>query len=293
MVLSGEVEILAASLAEEDEDGQQYDGFEEGDDDYPGSSPTAMDDSEDVMPSNPAGVFGHNNTAPADINVAHVMPRVPNSHGGPMIAQMPPSVSFENPAMPAHYEPQVTSHFSGAYVGHHHPVATEAEKVATWSANMYSAYDTQHLQLHAQRSMMTAPNSAHGGGHTTSPVSTGGYGDHAHLANLKRQQMFALQHQHNAMTYAVDGDDASSVGSSLSDRERSRSFSTGSGYGSPPHGASPGNYDMRTSPHINTGVSGSWTGRGVEGMNGMVMKQAMNPIINVGGGNGGGYGVMM
>ncbi|KAF9242047.1 hypothetical protein BU15DRAFT_86981 [Melanogaster broomeanus] len=310
MVLSGEVEVLAASLGEEDEDGQQYDGFEEGDDDFPGSLPTAMDDGEEVMTSNQvtmlksAGIFGHNNPTPTDINMAHMIPRGPSSHGGPIIAQMPPSVSFDNPAMPSHYEPQVSSHFSGAHFGQHHPMATETEKVATWTANMYSAYNTQQLQLHAQRSMVTPPNSGHGGGHTGSPVSAGGFADHALLANLKRQQMLALQHQHNAMTYAVDGDDASSVGSSHGDRERSGSFSAGSVFGSPPHDASPRNYEMpsaasefnvarRSGLLINTGVSDSWSGGGEDGMNGMVMKQGMNSTINVGGGTGGGYGIMM
>jgi hypothetical protein len=45
--------------------------------------------------------------------------------------------------------------------------------------------------------------------------------------------------------------------------------------------------------HINTGVPGSWPGRGEDGMSGMVMKQALGSSINVGGGNGGGYGMMM
>lgn len=318
MVLSGEVEVLAANIGDEDEEGQgQYDGFEEGDEDYLGPLPTPMDETEDLMPANPpavlksANVFGHNVTGSSatatDINIAHLMPRAqPSSHGGPMIAQIPPSVSFENPAMPSLYEPQVTSHFPGApYVGQHHAMASETDKVAAWTANMYSAYNSQQLQLQAQRPMLTPPN--HGIALSASPVSGGGYADHAFLANLKRQQqLLALQHQHGAMAYGVDGDDASSVGSSHSGRERSGSFSAGSGYGSPPHGTSPGNYEMpgasefrvakrmgAAGPHVNTGVSGSWTGRGDEVMNGMIMKQAMGAPINVGGANGGGYGMMM
>ncbi|KAF9220110.1 hypothetical protein BS17DRAFT_787905 [Gyrodon lividus] len=309
MVLSGEVEILAASIAEEEEEGQgQYDGFEEGDEEYPASLPTAMEDSEDLMTNNPpamlasAGVFGHNITG----SNATMMPcGQPSSHGVPIIAQIPPSVSFENPVMPSLYEPLVTSHFSGApYVEQHHAIGPEAEKVAAWTANMYSAYNAQQLQLHAQRSMMTPPNNTT---HSASPVSARGYADHALLADLKRQQQLALQHQHNAMAYAVDGDDTSSVGSSQSGRERSGSFSTRSGYGSPPHGASSGSYEVSgvasefriakrmgaAGLHVNTGLSGSWTGRGDEGMNGMVMKQAMSTPINVGGGNGGGYDMMM
>ncbi|KIK91242.1 hypothetical protein PAXRUDRAFT_640097 [Paxillus rubicundulus Ve08.2h10] len=48
MVLNGEVEVLAANVGEEDEEGQQYDGFEEGDEDYLGPLPTPMDESEDL-----------------------------------------------------------------------------------------------------------------------------------------------------------------------------------------------------------------------------------------------------
>jgi hypothetical protein len=107
------------------------------------------------------------------------------------------------------------------------------------------------------------------------------------------------------MAYAVDGDDASSVGSS--ELERSGSASAGSGFGSPPRGTTTsGSYELSNAMsdfnlarrignaglNINTAVSGSWNGRGEEGMNGMIMKQAMNSPMHVVP-NGGGYGIMM
>lgn len=313
MVLSGEVEVLATVIGEEEDEGQgQFDGFEEGDEEFSGSAPTTMDDGEDAMAADAlmnGGVFGHNVTAgstnSADMKMARMLPRAqPTSHGGPMIAQIPPSASFENPAMPALYEPQVTPHFSGtAHIGQHGIATPEADKVSAWTANMYSGYNSQ-LQLQAQRSMITPPNSTH---HSPPSAPVAGFADYAYLANLKRQQMLALQHQHGAMGYAVDGDDASSVGSSQSGRESSGSASAGSGYGSPPRGTtSSGSYELSNAIsdftmsrrvgnaglHINTSVSGSWSGRGEDAMNAMVMKQAMNSPMHVVP-NGGGYGMMM
>lgn len=296
MVLNGEVEILAAVIGEEDEEGQAYDGYEEGDDEFAGSMPNAMDDTEDVMPSAPMvknSMYAHGNVPPTDVNIAHMMPRgPPNSHGGPMIAQMHSSVSFENPEMPSIYEPRVN--FAAApYVGHHQP-AMEQHNLKAWS-NMYNAYNTQQIhQLPAQRNLITPPN----GSHNMGPSATTGnhFGDQAALANLKRQQMLALQQQHAAMGYIGDTDDTSSVGSGQS--------SPGSGYGSPSHGASM-NYEIAnalpdyglpkrlslSNLHINTGIAGSWSGRIEDGMGGMMTKQGLGGPINVG--NGGGYGMMI
>jgi len=113
----------------------------------------------------------------------------------------------------------------------------------------------------------------------------------------KRQHMIALQQQHAAMGYVTDADDTSSVGSGHSSRERSGSFSPGSGYGSPTHGASPMNYEMATAHtdylpkrlslngmHINNGMAGSWNGRAEDGMGVMVTKQGLGAPISVGGG---------
>ncbi|KAF8552457.1 hypothetical protein OG21DRAFT_1477742 [Imleria badia] len=312
MVLSGEIEVLAAVGEDEDEGQGQFDGFEDGDEEFSGPMPGTLDDGEDTMAADQlmnGGVFGHNitsgSTNSVDMKMARMLPRTqPTSHG-PMIAQITPSVSYENPAMPALYEPQVTPHFSGtAHIGQHGIPTPEADKVSAWAANMYSGYNTQ-LQVQAQRSMITPPNSAHAVTHSPPSASGAGFSDYAYLANLKRQQMMALQHQHGSMAYAVDGDDASSVGSS--ELERSGSASAGSGFGSPPRGTTTsGSYELSNAMsdfnlarrignaglNINTAVSGSWNGRGEEGMNGMIMKQAMNSPMHVVP-NGGGYGIMM
>lgn len=298
MVLNGEVEILAAVIGEEDEEGQAYDGYDEGDDEFAGSMPTAMDDTEDVMPSAPmvkTAMYTHGNVPPTDVNIAHMMPRgPPNSHGGPMIAQMHSSVSFENPEMPSMYEPRVN--FAAApYIGQHHP-AMEQHNMKAWS-NMYNAYHPQHThQVPVQRNLITPPNNSHNMG---SSATTGNHFDQAALANLKRQQMLALHQQHGAMGYVADADDASSVGSGNS------SPGSGSGYGSPPHGASSMNYEIANALpdyglpkrlslgnlHINTGIAGPWSGRVEDGMGGMMTKQGLGVPISVG--NGGGYGMMI
>lgn len=312
MVLSGEVEVLAAAVGEEDDEGQgQFDGFEDGDDELSGPMPTIMDDGEDVVTPDPVvngGVFGHNITAgstnSADMKMARMPPRAqPTSHGGPAIAQIPPSVSFENPAMPALYEPPVALHYSGpAHIGQHGMATPEVDKVSSWAANMYSGYNTHH-QLQTQRSMITPPNGTHAVTHSPPSAPGSGFVDYAYLANLKRQQLLALQHQQGAMAYAVDGDDASSIGSSQSGRERSGSVSAGSGFGSPPRGTT-ASYELSNALsdftlarrmgtaglHINTTASGSWSGRGEE-MNGMAMKQAMNSPMHVVPNNG--YGMML
>lgn len=316
MVLSGEVEVLATSIGEDEDDGQgPFDSFEDGDEELSGSLPTIMDDTEDVMAVDPhknGGVFGHitaGSTNPVDMKMARMIPRAqPTSHSGPMVAQMPPSVSFENPAMPALYEPQASSHFStSSRIGPHGIATPEADKVSGWTANVYSGYNPQ-LQLQAQRSMVTSTNGTHTVAHSPPSAPAAGFTDYAYFANLKRQQLMALQHQHGAMAYAVDGDDASSVGSSRSGRERSGSASGGSGFSSPPHvTSSSGSYELSNAIsdygmarrigtaglHVNTAVSGSWTGRGDDGMNGMVMKPTMISPMHVVGHGGGGYGMML
>ncbi|KAF8421719.1 hypothetical protein L210DRAFT_2207558 [Boletus edulis BED1] len=273
MVFSGEVEVLATAVGEEEEKGQgQFDGFDEGDEELSGPMLVIMDDPKDAMVTDPlvnVGVYGHNTTADSvssvDMKMTRMLPR----------AQMPPSVSFENPAMPALCEPQITPHFQGAaHLGQHAIATPEADKVSPWTANMYPGYNAQP-QLQAQWSMITPPNSAHAAAHLPSSAPTVGFTDYAYLANLKRQQLLALQHQHGVMVYAVDdNDDASSVGSSQSGRERSGSSSAGSGFGSPPRGpTSSGGYQVSNTVfdftmarrignaglHVNS-VSGSWSG---------------------------------
>lgn len=315
MILNGEVEILNPVIGEEDEEGQgPYEGYDEGDDEFAGSMPSAMDDAEDTMPAGDAtmlknGMYVHGNVPPTEVNIAQLMPRgPPRSHGGPMIAQMPSSVSFENPDMPSIYEPQVN--FPGApYIGHHHP-AMEPHNMKAWATNMYNGYEPQPQQqqqfhhLQVQRNLVTPPNASYTMG---PPVATTGnhFGDQVALANLKRQRMLALQQQRGAMGYAADADDTSSVGSGHSSGERSGSFSPGSGYDSPTHGAPPMNYEIANARadyglpkrlnmggmHINSGLAGSWSDRGEDGMGTMMTKQGIGAPINVGG--GGGYNMMI
>lgn len=308
MILNGEVEILNAVIGEEDEEGQgPYDGYEDGEDEFAGAMPSAMDDAEDAMPAGGAtmlknGLYGHGNLPPTEVNISHLMPRgPPRSHGGPMIAQMPSSVSFENPEMPSIYEPQVN--FTGApYIGQHHP-AMEHHNLKAWATNMYNSYEPQQQQQQqqqfhqpqVQRNLVTPPNASHAMGPSAAATSNH-FGDQVALVN-KRQHMIALQQQHAAMGYVADADDTSSVGSGHSSRERSGSFSPGSGYGSPMHGASPMNYEIATAHadylpkrlslngmHINNGMAGSWSGRAEDGMGVMVTKQGLGAPISVGGG---------
>ncbi|EGN95785.1 hypothetical protein SERLA73DRAFT_187008 [Serpula lacrymans var. lacrymans S7.3] len=348
MVLSGEVEVLAAVIGEEDDEGGNgFDGYDDGDDDFVGAMANTVDDGEDMrnsfsqasaamlknanafthnIPSNPSGNNGNAN--PSGINIAHLMPRG-GQHGGPMIASSPPNVSFENPAMTSLYEPHTGPQFSGAsFLQQHHAMnQPDMDKAAAWNAHLYTAFTPQQLQqLQAQRSLLTPPASAQNMG--PSPASGNGsnpFADptsQAFFANFQRQQQLAaLQHQHGNMSSRghmygspPDRDDASSVGSGRGRRERSGSLSTGSGYGSPPHGSS-GSYEMpnvlsssgagapsdygvpkrlgASGLHINTGVPWSTRGDAVDGMAGMVMKQSLNTPNSVGGGNGGGYGMMM
>ena len=309
MILNGEVETLNAVIGEEDEEGLgPYEGYEEGEDEFAGSMPSAMDDAEDVVPAGGAmtlknGFYVHGN--PSEVNIAHLMPRgPPRSHGGPMIAQMPSSASFENPDMPSIYEPQVN--FAGApHIGHHPTV--EQHNMKAWAANLYNNYEPQQQQqfhhLHAQRNLVTPPNSSHTMG--SSVVTPGNhFSDQVVLANLKRHRILSQQQQqhHSAMRYTADPEDTSSVGSGHSSRERSGSYSPGSGYGSPTH-ASPMNYEIANTHtdygvpkrlglggiHINSDIAGLWGDHGEDGMGGMVMK--LGTPINIGG--GGGYNMMM
>lgn len=309
MVLSGEVEVLAAVIGEDDEEGGDY---EDGDDyaGVQGSAPMPADDSEDMRMSQSAAVqmlknananpFAHNLPTPTSggngMHLAHILPR-PSQHGGPMIASSPTSVSFENPAMAALYEPN-QGPFSAQFL---QQMGQDSDK---WNFHPH-----QLQQLQAQRGIFTppgslpsAPSSAHGN------APSGMFNDAEFMATFQRQQMMAMQQQMGHMYGSPDGDDSSSVGSvSGRRRERSGSMNSGSGYGSPQHGSPLGNYELSgadassdyakrfgTGLQINTGVNGQWRGdSAVDGMNGM-MKQNMTPPINVGGGgNGNGFAMMM
>ena len=320
MVLSGEVEILAAVTGEDDEDGgdMNYDGYGDDGEDYNAPIPvSAMDDSEDVMTAKAAAMLkntnvfapnthGSGSSSPAEMNMAQMMSRSHSSHSQPVIAQVPPSVSYENPAMTSMYEPHMTPHFPGApfISSQPHSAHPDHDKVAPWNAHMYNGFSQQQLhQMQAQRQLITPPGSAHGMPISQSPPMNGPSFDQALLADLKRQQLMALQQQqqqqHGNLQYPGE-DDSSSVGSGPTmGRERSGSMST-NGYGSPPNGSSPRSYDLHAHArahsefaipkrmgtgglHINTGTVGPYDG--------MMRQQGISAPMSVGG--NGGYPMTM
>lgn len=330
MVLNGEVEVLTAVI-EDDEDGDGYDGYEDGDE-YTGcatSAPVTADNSEDIRLSQNAAAqlantFGHN--MPSSIpsngnshpNVMHLMPRT--TQGGPMIASNPPAVSFENPAMSSLYEPAQGPFASAQFL--QQAMSQTDDKVAAWNAQLYTVLNGaphQPLQqLQAQRSLYTSPASAHGlsNGPISAPATT--FNDsQAFFANFQRQQQLAAMHQQHANmghTYgSPDGDDSSSVGSAGGRRrERSGSLNSGSGYGSPQNGSPLGNYEMAGAGaeahseygmperfsaglQINTGVGGHWgrSNPSMDGINGSMNQNLAPPISVGGGGNGNGFAMMM
>ena len=204
MVLSGEVEVLAAVVGEDDEEGGDY----EDSDDFAGvqgNVPIPADEPEDMRMSQSAAIqmlknananpFAHNLPTASTRNgmpLAQILPR-PTQHGGPMIASSPTSVSFENPAMTSLYEPN-QGPFSAQFL---QQMGQDTDK---WN---YHSHQMQHFQ--AQRGIYT-PSSAHGNAPT-------GFNDTEFMATFQRQHMMAMQQQMGHMYGSPDGDDSSSVGS--------------------------------------------------------------------------------
>jgi hypothetical protein len=293
MVLSGELEVLAAIPDEDEENaGQGFDGYDDGEDDYSGAmasnSMDELDDSRNPMAqmlhnanSNP---FAHNLPPASNSPLGHMIPR---SSQGPMIVSTPPAVSFENPAMSSLYEPN--SHHGSQYPNAHYLQQHQAtmgsqgdvDKVAAWNAQLYSALangnSPQQQLLQAQRSLFTPPATSHGlptsnvTTTATAPAtsttvqgatqtSSNAFADPAFYVNnfqrQQQQQQLTVIHQQGHMYGSPEADDASSVGSGHGpQRERSGSLSGGSvsgGYGSP-HGSSPGAYEMPTNMGGSTG----------------------------------------
>ncbi|KAF7976512.1 hypothetical protein HWV62_6323 [Athelia sp. TMB] len=280
MVLSGEVEVLAAIIDEDDEGGDDEYGPDDG---YaPRPDPMAAEE-EDMRMSQSAAVQMLKN---ANANpFAHNLPPMGNvpqhmrARGGPMIAPSPTSVSFENPAMAAMYE--------AGYPSQQQFMQQQADdKFAAWNAQMYGAH------MGGPR-LFTPPSSA-------PPSSAGSAGAHPFadpelLASFHRQQqVLALQQQaaHQHM-YGAHDDDASSVGSA--GRARSGSLSGGSGYGSPQHGSPLGNYELAAEhPYGGRGLQINTSGAQWSGREELGMKQMLSPPISVGGGgNGHGFAMMM
>lgn len=269
MVLNGELEVIplngpGAPGGAIDEDDSPFDGFDEADDDLGPQTAVSMDDPDDLMSGNAAAVLrnvaavgaspgfanGGSNVSNGGMLQPHTISRGGGS--GPIIAQMPLSVSFENPVMPATYEPQA---FGGQFFTspQHLQPPLDNDKISVWTT-VFPNTTMAFQQQPQQRAMISSPV------HASSPTA-----DHVQIfETLKRQQLLAMhQHQssHRQLFPVADTDDTASVMSSRSGSERDmameremsvRSGSTSTGYSSPPgHGSSlspvaydsPGNYE--------------------------------------------------
>ncbi|KAI0293491.1 hypothetical protein B0F90DRAFT_1897590 [Multifurca ochricompacta] len=295
MVLSGEVEILTSIPGmDEEEDGE---GFGDNDDDLPirvmsaGIGRSMLEDAEDLNPmvtptvGSAGNPFAHgvppHSGAP---HLAHILPR-PASHSRPIIAQNIPNVSFENPAMTslfdqhAHVSPQ--QYQMQFNVGH--PIETE-------NFNNNSSKPTR-LVYPACDSHGPPPNGA-------------GQPFAAHRAYYQG----VPRHQHPGQQIygsPIDSEDGSSVcsGPGIDGRRRSNSMN-GSGYGSPQdaHSGSgssqPGSYEVPgilTSgiPARMSAGGAMWSRDEMESMAQLKPNMSSAPIAVGGGGNGGGFAMMM
>jgi hypothetical protein len=301
MVLAGELEVISA-VQEEDEDNDDY-----ADDDFPTSS-LAPPPAQEQQPHFPALAaakaaaaaasvhpFAPNGSSPASLPPLNMAagpgmgPRsVPHASSGPMIASSPTTINFENPVMPALYEP---SHATGPFA----PFISQAQampdvdKVAAWNAHMFSA---QQAQLAAQRSLLTPPGSSHG-----MPNAAAGFPDasQAFFANFQRHQA------QMAGAYA-DMEDVAAAAAAAAVREHRAHIGrerrgSGSGYGSPSEASS---YEMPSAiSDYAAGRRGLHVGTNFDPLAMGMMKQGLaSPTASgrVGGGGGGnahGYMMMM
>lgn len=300
MVLSGEVEVLTSIPGMEEE--EEGDGFDN-EDDMPiraisaGIGRSMPEEAEDMMDvptiKSAANPFTHNALHhPGASQLAHILPRPPsNTH--PIIAQNISNVSFENPAMTSLYDQQthVPSQQYHMHFNVGHP--PETEKSAAWNNQIFVAQQLQQ-QLASQHGMYTPPATSHG----PSPTSAGQSFPHqAYYQALPRQQ----HPSHHIYGSPVDSEDGSSVGSGLGGRDRSSSMS-GSTYGSP-QGARPGSVSSQPGSYevpgiLTTGIRMSadaamWNRDEMENMSALKPNLAGVPIAVGGGGNGGGFTMMM
>ncbi|KAI6115413.1 hypothetical protein EDD17DRAFT_415186 [Pisolithus thermaeus] len=270
MVLNGELEIIplsgpGAPGGAIDEDDSPFDGFDEADDDFGAQIAVPTDDPDDLMSGSAAAILknvaavgtgpGFVNGGSNGSNGGMLQPHTISRCGGagPIIAQMPPSASFENPVMPATYEPQA---FGGQFFTsqQHTQSLLDSDKIPVWATTLPNTTVAFQQQMQ-QRAMISPP--VHMSPSTANHVQN--------FESLKRQQFLAM-HQHppsqRQLSFPIaDTDDTASVVSSRSGSERdiameremrARSGSTSTGYSSPPgHGSSlspvvfdsPGNYE--------------------------------------------------
>jgi len=300
MVLSGEIEVLAAIPDDEDENGGQ-DGYDDGEEDFAGVGASFGGDDNEAKPVTQANMLNNANANP----FAHNMPTsnnlgsnvMPRSAPAPMIATNPATVSFENPAMASLYEPNHPT-FTGVNLFQQPQHQMSQQDVEKWNPQMFSQLPQ------TQRTLFTPPTSAHGLSACAPPSSQSGAGTGAafqdsathFFANFQRQQQQQVAGGH--MYGSPEIDDGSSIGSG-GGRE-----SNSSGYGTPPHASPTGSFDLSSSSasdytmasrrssgglHIS---SGGYGGADSMGMN--MLKQNMSVPISVGGGgNNGGFAMMM
>lgn len=218
MVLSGELEVIAAIPGEEDDDdpsGQGYGGYggDYGDDEdiggpqgslqspmvedmedprivmmkgtAPNANPFAHSLPTPVVPTSASGHQGNN------VHLAHILPR--SAQSGMMSSPV-----FDNPSSlgglydhAGQFPPQFMHqhHQGGHHQSSHHQSSVDSEKLASW--NMYAQqHQDQQQMLQAQRSLFTPPATSHGlpsgssasasnGGSGSPPGTAGGPGNGA------------------------------------------------------------------------------------------------------------------
>ncbi|TFY77988.1 hypothetical protein EWM64_g6024, partial [Hericium alpestre] len=222
MVLSGEVEVLAI-VNDDDDDG---DGGYGDEDDVPmpsGPAGASLPDDSDDFRNPMVAAFAKNapfnvggSTIPGAGHLPHILPR-PAAHGGPMVAQAVPGISYENPAMASLYDshPQVSpAQYPGQFPLAGMSLPLDADK-SNWNNQLLAS---QQLQQFSSQSVLF-------GGPQGSGPSPNNFGANSYFSGISRPQ-----HGHGAHGYAspIDSDDASSVGSGQHGiRSRGGSMSTG------------------------------------------------------------------
>jgi hypothetical protein len=257
MVLSGEIEVLATIHDEDD----GYDGFDDQDDDYGAiTGHHLVEDVDDprlaqqaaaaMLKNVSATPFAHNLPSGANShNMIHPRP----THGGPMIATNPSSVSYENPAMASLYEPQGFGNGGSLFMQppQQQPSPPHDMEKGVWNPQVFLSTPQGQQQMLQQARSFLAPSHSLSNPPSASvnPPSnpfTDLAGQQAFLANFQRQQSQQMSTLHGYMS--ADGDDASSVGSVGSGRQRSRSLSgNGTGYCTPSLGSPTDSYDLSSS----------------------------------------------
>jgi hypothetical protein len=304
MVLSGEVEILTVIPGmDEEEDGE---GLGDNEDDMPiGAMPTGVarplpvhPEDVDLMAASPVKTatnpFPHSvhPQHPGAPHLAHILPR-PAPHSNPIIAQNISNVSFENPAMASLYDQQSQVPSQQYQMQFNHSAPLDSDKSAAWNNQIFTQVQQQ---LANQQGLFTTPTASHG------PSPNGASQQFAHQAYYQGplRQQHPAQHIYGS---PVDSEDASSISSGPVFGERERG--SGSAYGSPQDSrassvsSQPGSYEMPgilTSGGIPTRMSAGgalWNRNEMDNMIPPNMIAAPSIAVGAGGGNGGGYAMVM